>query len=267
MNDKITNINIKDIFNYKLHITVLIIFLISTYIGVIKFSIFNTITIIILPLVFSLALSIIAYTSKAIKWIGKKESQTATTIFIIILCPLVAKLAIISGANIHLLYQTGPLIILEELGDIMCVLIALPVAMLLGFKRKSIGMASSICREPQMAVMANKYSMDSEEMKGFMIVYLFGIVLGTVFMSLIVNILSYIIPLHPYAYAIGCGIGSTSMNVAGVSALCVMYPGISNQLIAFSAIANLISALLSVYIFMFILLPLAEKLYSILEKK
>ena len=118
-----------------------------------------------------------------------------------------------------------------------------------------------------MAVMANKYSMDSEEMKGFMIVYLFGIVLGTVFMSLIVNILSYIIPLHPYAYAIGCGIGSTSMNVAGVSALCVMYPGISNQLIAFSAIANLISALLSVYIFMFILLPLAEKLYSILEKK
>ena len=259
MNNKITNINIKDIFNYKLHITVLIIFLISTYIGVIKFSIFNTITIIILPLVFSLALSIIAYTSKAINWIGKKESQTATTIFIIILCPLIAKLAIISGANIHLLYQTGPIIILEELGDIMCVLIALPVALLLGFKRKSIGMASSICREPQMAVMANKYSMDSEEMKGFMIVYLFGIVLGTVFMSLIVNILSYIIPLHPYAYAIGCGIGSTSMNVAGVSALCVMYPGISNQLIAFSAIANLISALLSVYIFMFILLPLAER--------
>ncbi|MBO7718673.1 MAG: DUF3100 domain-containing protein [Methanosphaera sp.] len=34
--------------------------------------------------------------------------------------------------------------------------------------------------------------------------------------------MSYILPLHPYAYAIACEIGSTSMNTAGVSALCVL---------------------------------------------
>lgn len=265
MNDGLTNINIRDILNYKLHITVLVIFLISTYIGVIRFSLFDTITIIILPLVFSLFLSLFAYTSKRIEWIQKKESQTATLIFTVIICPLIAKLAIVSGANIHLLYQTGPLLILEELGDILCVLVAMPIAILLGFRRKSVGMASSICREPQMAVIINRYGADSEEMKGLMIVYSIGIVLGTVFMSLIVNIMSYLLPLHPYAYAIACAIGSTSMNVAGLSALCVLYPDISNQLMAFSAIANLISVLLSVYIFMFLLLPLAERIYSFLE--
>ena len=266
MKEKITNINIEDVLNYKLHISVLVIFLISTSIGVIKFSVFDTITIIILPLVFALLFSIIAYLTNYIKWIDKKESQAATVIFAVIICPLIAKLAIINGQNISLLYQTGPLIILEELGDIMCVFIALPIALILGFRRKAIGMTSSICREPQMAMIMDKYGVDSEEMKGFMIVYTMGAVLGTIFISIIVNVLSYILPLHPYSYAIACGIGSTSMNVAGLSALCVLHPELTNQLIALSAIANLISVLLSVYIFIFILLPLTEKIYSILIK-
>jgi hypothetical protein len=138
--------------------------------------------------------------------------------------------------------------------------------LILGFRRKAIGMTSSICREPQMAMIMDKYGVDSEEMKGFMIVYTMGAVLGTIFISIIVNVLSYILPLHPYSYAIACGIGSTSMNVAGLSALCVLHPELTNQLIALSAIANLISVLLSVYIFIFILLPLTEKIYSILIK-
>ena len=266
MRKVISSINFRDIFNYKLHLTVLVIFIISNICGVIKFSLFNSITIIILPLVFSLFLSLFTYSSKLIKWIGKRESQSATVIFMVVLCPLIAKLAIISGQNISLLYNTGPLIILEELGDIMCIFIALPIALILGFRKEAIGMTSSICREPQMAVIIDKYGINSDEYKGFMIVYIMGIILGTVFMSFIVNILVVILPLHPYAYALGCGIGSTSMNVAGVTALTVLYPDMSNQLIAFSGIANIISVVFSIYIYIFISLPLTEKLYSILSR-
>ena len=266
MDKRISHINIKDIFNYKLHITVLIIFLVTQSIGVIKFSVFNTISIVILPMVFSLIISMLAYTSKKIKWIELKESQTATYIFLIILGPLIAKLAVISGANITLLVNTGPLIILEELGDAFCVFTALPIALLLGFRRKAIGMASSMCKELQMAVVIDKYGLDSQEIKGFMIVYIMGLVFGTVIISIIANIMPFILPLHPYSYALACGIGSASMNVAGVSALSVLYPELENQLIAYSAIANIISVLLSVYVFMFISLPLTEKIYSLLEK-
>ena len=67
---------------------------------------------------------------------------------LIIIGPLIAKLAITSGQNIDLLVKTGIAIFLEELGDIGSIFIALPVALLLGFKRESIGMTSSICREP-----------------------------------------------------------------------------------------------------------------------
>ena len=64
---------------------------------------------------------------------------------LIIIGPLIAKLAITSGQNIDLLVKTGIAIFLEELGDIGSIFIALPVALLLGFKRESIGMTSSIC--------------------------------------------------------------------------------------------------------------------------
>ena len=141
---------------------------------------------------------------------------------------------------------------------------ALPVALLLGFKRESIGMTSSICREPQMAVIIDKYGLSSDEVKGFMIVYLIGIILGTIFISIIASF-SYLIPLHPYAYALACGVGSTSMNVAAVSSLITLHPDLSNQLLAFSGISNLISLILGVYVYILVSLPLTEKLYAYIE--
>ena len=41
---------------------------------------------------------------------------------------------------------------LEQLGNFGTIFIGLLIALLLGFKREAIGMTSSICREPQMAV-------------------------------------------------------------------------------------------------------------------
>ena len=254
----------RELLDYKLHITVLICVLISQAIGTVTITITSGFKIIILPLIFSLIVVTILYLEKHVTWITKKQSKTCGKIMLIIIGPLIAKLAITSGQNIDLLVKTGIAIFLEELGDIGSIFIALPVALLLGFKRESIGMTSSICREPQMAVIIDKYGLSSDEVKGFMIVYLIGIILGTIFISIIASF-SYLIPLHPYAYALACGVGSTSMNVAAVSSLITLHPDLSNQLLAFSGISNLISLILGVYVYILVSLPLTEKLYAYIE--
>ena len=254
----------RELLDYKLHITVLICVLISQAIGTVTITITSGFKIIILPLIFSLILVTILYLEKHVTWITKKQSKTCGKIMLIIIGPLIAKLAITSGQNIDLLVKTGIAIFLEELGDIGSIFIALPVALLLGFKRESIGMTSSICREPQMAVIIDKYGLSSDEVKGFMIVYLIGIILGTIFISIIASF-SYLIPIHPYAYALACGVGSTSMNVAAVSSLITLHPDLSNQLLAFSGISNLISLILGVYVYILVSLPLTEKLYAYIE--
>ena len=241
--DKTDNINM---FDYKLHLTILIIVVISEYIGIFHIHLIKGVSLVILPIIYALVLAMLLYQLKPFKWIDEKQSR-------------------ISGQNITLLINTGPLILLEEIGDLGSIFVALPVALLLGFKREAIGMTSSICREPQMAVIIDKYGFNSPEVNGFMIVYLIGAVLGTIFISIIASVLSTLIPLHPYAYALACGVGSTSMNVAAVSSLATIYPAISQQLYAYSGISNLISVILSIYVYILISLPLTEKLYYKLE--
>ena len=70
------------------------------------------------------------------------------------------------------------------------------------------------------------------------------------------------IPLHPFSYAFASEIGSTSMNVAALSSLTAIYPHLADKLLAFSSISNLISVVFGIYVYIFISLPLTEKLYN-----
>ncbi|MCD7781244.1 MAG: DUF3100 domain-containing protein [Methanosphaera sp.] len=256
--------NIRSVLNYKLHLTLLICIIVSEYIGTITLS-FNGTNIILLPLIYSLILAIALYQSRHITWINEEESILSNKFMLLLVGPLIAKLSISSGNNIGILLNIGPALVLEQFGELCSIFIALPIALLLGFKRESIGMTSSICREPQMAIIIDKYGFNSKEVNGFMSVYIIGTVIGTIFISIIVNVLCNILPLHPYSYAMGCGIGSTCMNVAGLSSLIALYPDLSEQLSAFSGISNLICLIFSVYIYLFISLPLTERIYGKLE--
>lgn len=253
-----------NILDFRLHLVVLICSIIALAIGSCTFTIFN-VKIIILPLIYSMVFAIICYILPT-GFITDKHSHQATDVMTITIGVLIAKLTIICGSNISYIIQTGPMLLLQELGDIGAIFLTLPVALILGFRRKAIGMSSSICREPQMAMMINKYGADSDEFRGFMVVYITGSILGTILVSFIATIMPHILPLHPYAYAMACGMGSTSMNVASITTLCSLYPTIANELYALSAVANIISVVLSVYVFMFISLPLTEKLYSMFMK-
>jgi hypothetical protein len=79
------------------------------------------------------------------------------------------------------------------------------------------------------------------------------------------SVLAYVIPLHPYAYGMACGIGSASMNAAAVASLSAIYPDLSVQLEAFSGMANLIAMVTGMYVYIFVALPLTQWLYNKLE--
>ena len=250
--------------DYKLHLTILICIIISEYIGVIALDIAG-VNIVLMPLLYSLVLAIAFYIVKPFKWIEETQSEESSAIMMLLVGPLLVKLAIASGQNLTIIFDVGAAILLEQLGNFGTIFIGLPIALLLGFKRESIGMTSSICREPQMAVVMDRYGFTSPETRGFFTVFLIGTVLGTPFISIMASILAYVIPLHPFAYGMACGIGSASMNAAAVASLSAIYPQYVNQLEAFSGMANLIAMVTGMYVYIFAAIPLTEKLYDILE--
>ena len=250
--------------DYKLHITVFFAIVIAEYIGVISLEL-GGVTIVLMPLLYSLVLGVAFYVAKPINWISKKQSSESTAIMMLLIGPLLAKLAISSGQNIGIIFHAGPAILLQEVGNLGTIFAALPVALLLGFKREAIGMTSSICREPQMAVVIDRFGFASPETKGFFTVFLIGTILGTPFISILASILVYLVPLHPFAYGMASGIGSASMNAAAVASLSSIFPQYATQMEAFSGMANLIAMVTGMYVYIFVAIPLTEKLYNILE--
>lgn len=250
--------------DYKLHLTILVSIIIAEYIGMYTLNL-GGIRIVLMPLLYSLVLAVACYLAKPITWIKNEQSSKASTIMMLLIGPLLAKLAIASGQNIEIIFNAGPALLLQEVGNLGTIFAALPVALLLGFKREAIGMTSSICREPQMAVVIDKFGFNSPETKGFFSVFLIGTVLGTPFISLLVSVLAYLIPIHPYAYGMACGIGSASMNAAAVASLSAIFPSMSTQLQAFSGMANMLSMVTGMYVYILVAIPLTQWLYKILE--
>ncbi|MBR0473295.1 MAG: DUF3100 domain-containing protein [Methanosphaera sp.] len=250
--------------DYKLHLTILFSIIVAEYIGVIALDIAG-INIVLMPLLYSLVLAIAFYVFKPFNWISENQADESSAIMMLLVGPLLVKLAISSGQNLAIIFDVGLAIILEQLGNFGTIFIGLPIALLLGFKRESIGMTSSICREPQMAVVMDRYGFTSPETRGFFTVFLIGTVLGTPFISIMTSILAYLVPLHPFAYGMACGIGSASMNAAAVASLSAVYPNLSVQLEAFSGMANLIAMVTGMYVYIFAAIPLTEKLYDLLE--
>ena len=161
----------------------------------------------------------------------------------------------------------GPALLLQELGHLATLLIALPVAILLGFKRESIGMTNSIGREPEVAVVVDKYGFNSPEARGIFALFIIGTMIGTVFISFLASLSTSLLPLHPYAFAMASGVGSASMNAAALGPTLAAFPTLETNIEAFAGFSNLLSFSIGIYIVIFIALPLTEKLYYILEPK
>ena len=201
------------------------------------------------------------YLAKPIKFVGSKQSKVAEGAMVLFIGVIIAKLAVSSGQSIASIFHVGPALLFQLLGD-LGTLFALPVALLLGFRREVIGMASSICREPNLGIIIDKYGFKSPETRGVLAIFVIGSIIGTPFISFLASISITALPLHPYAFAMASGIGSASMNAAALVPLMHMYPSMATQLEAFAGCSNILSFCLGIYMCIFISLPLAERLYK-----
>lgn len=250
--------------DYRLFITVLFITIICEMIGTKKIPLgFATIT--LLPLLFSMIIALVLYLIKSFPFLKEKQSTTANSMITLGVTILMAKTSITSGVAIEKLFTAGPALVLQNLGNIGTIIFALPVALLLGFKRESIGMTHSIGRETNVALMTEKFGASSPEFRGVMVVYVVGTVFGTVFMGAIASILASATPISIEAYAMAAGCGSASMMTAALAPLIELRPDLETTLTAYASMSNLISTIAGLYISIFIALPLTEKMYKVLQ--
>ena len=252
--------------DYRLHVTVLILVVVAELIGTQKIPITGDVAITIMPLIFTIVLGLIFYLDKRITWIKRKQARIAEGAMMLFIGVLIAKLAVSSGQSIHLIFEMGPALILQEIGHLATILV-LPIALLLGFKEEAIGMTNSIGREPNVAVVVDKYGFNSPESRGVFAIFIIGTVIGTIFISFLVTLSLSFLPLHPYAFAMASGVGSASMNAAAIGPTLAAFPGLESQIEAFAGFSNLLSFCVGIYIVIFLALPLTERVYRWLEPK
>ena len=252
--------------DYKLHLTVFFLVVIAELIGTIYIPISKNVTITIMPLIYTIVLGLIFYLDKRITWIKRRQARIAEGAMMLFIGILIAKLAVSSGQSIHLIFEMGPALILQELGHLATILV-LPIALLLGFKEESIGMTNSIGREPNVAVVVDKYGFNSPQSRGVFAIFIIGTVIGTIFISFLVTLSLSFLPLHPYAFAMASGVGSASMNAAAIGPTLAAFPGLETSIEAFAGFSNLLSFCVGIYIVIFVFMSLTEKLYYWLEPK
>ena len=174
---------------------------------------------------------------------------------------LMAKYGTLVGPSLPKILAASPALILQEFGNLGTILLGIPVAVFIGLKREAIGAAHSVAREPNVALIGERYGLNSAEGRGVMGVYICGTVVGTIFFGLMASIAAAYLPFHPYALAMAAGVGSASMMTAAVGSLSAMYPQMADQLAAFGAASNMLSGLDGLYMSIWLALPFSEWLY------
>lgn len=179
----------------------------------------------------------------------------------------IAKLGLLVGSSLPQLAASEWALALQEFGHFVgTIMIGLPLALMLGIKREAIGATFSVGREPSLAIIAEKYGMDSPEGRGVLAEYLTGTVFGALFIAVLAGFLASLHLLDPVALAMGAGVGSGSMMAAASGAIAALQtPEVARQVVTFAAASNLITTTIGTYFTLFISLPLAVWAYRVLE--
>ncbi len=141
----------------------------------------------------------------------------------------------------------------------------MPVALALGIKREAIGATFSVGREPGVAIIAERYGMNSAEGRGVLAEYVTGSVIGAAFMAVFASMIAQTGLFTPTALGMAAGIGSGSMTAAAVGAISTHFPASKDQIAALAAASNLITTVIGTYILVVFSLPVSNWLYARLE--
>ncbi len=256
----------------KLYAVVLVIVIIGELIGIKKIPV-GPGSVVLLPMLYAVIIGLLItpdLLGKVItplkNLISEEVMDIAGNLVMIALLPLGVRYGTLVGPNIVKVVQAGPAFILQELGNIGTVFVGLPLAMALGLKREAVGATVSICREPTLGVIGERYGINSPEGTGVLGTYMMGTVLGSIFFGLLGSF-AVSTGLHPYALAMACGMGSGSMMTAASSALAETVPAMKDTILAYAATSNMLTAVTGLYSVVFLALPLSNWLYKKWEPK
>ncbi len=143
--------------DWRLHGIVLLIMIISEVIGAHKIPLGMT-SILLLPVVYAVLLGLAVYFTPIIK---QKQAKNSESMVFISVALLIAKFGVEAGPALPKIITAGPALILQELGNLGTIILSLPLAILLGLRRESIGMTHSIGREPNLALITEKFGIAS----------------------------------------------------------------------------------------------------------
>ena len=259
----------KHLFDWKLHLLVIITSLLAEWIGIIKIPI-GIGTLVLLPLLYAFIFTILLNPNvipsmKAV--ISRDRAKFASYAVLLSIMPFIAKFGVGVGPKVEEIIAAGPALLLQELGNIATALIALPVAVLVfGMGREAIGATHSIAREPNIALIADKYGLQSPEGIGVMGVYVMGTLFGAIYFSLMAGIIASMDIMDIRALAMACGIGSGSMMGACSAALAETVPAQAETITAFAATSNLLTYATGLFVSLFVALPFTEFLYKVTSK-
>ena len=159
--------------NFKIHAAALIIVVLAELVGVQKFGL-----VVLLPLLYALVFgALVSFPRWSV--VRLDEMNRAGKMLSVGVLLLITKIALDIGPNIEMIMQSGWALIMQEFGHFFGTLIfGLPVALLVGMKREAIGACYSIDREPNVAIISERFGLDSPEGHGVMGMYVCGTVFG-----------------------------------------------------------------------------------------
>jgi hypothetical protein len=257
----------------KVYVVALVLVVLAEWIGFVRWTPIQKITILLVPFVHTIWLAVMFAPQAAGRWVKVytiSDSAWAAGIILTATYPLMVRYGTLVGPNVPKLLQAGAALVLQEAGNNWgAIVIAMPIAILLGLRREVIGACYSVAREPNLSLIADIYGLDSPEGRGVIGTYITGTVLGTAFFSILGSVFALTAPaiFHPLALAMAMGIGSASMMTAGAATLSEALPHLKDQILAFAAASNLITGITGLYASWLIGLPFAEWIYRTMGKK
>ena len=259
--------SLKDRFRveWKIFALAYVFILIADNIGQIKIPVGKGMFI-LFPIFYAIILGVLSG-PQVLKIVENKHVKAASKLVVVGICPFIAKLGITAGANIDVILDAGPALLLHGFGNLLGPLLALPIAILLGMKRESVGACHSINREYHMALVNNIYGPDSAEARGSLSIYIVGGMVGTIYFGLMASVIGMTGLFHPQALGMASGVGAGIMMASASASLCAIYPEWADTISTLASVGETMAGITGIYITMFLAIPMTDKLYKILEPK
>lgn len=248
----------------------LVVITVAESIGMRRIALGGKVTIALLPLMFAVIMTMILGIRSLRKgFLAKIYSEEnihfAAKNLIYLMLPLMAYFGANIAPQIKNILSVGWVFLLQEIGNLGTVVLGLPMALMIGLRREAIGATLGIGREGELAYISEKYTLDSDEGRGVLSLYLIGTIFGAVFYSVFSPLLLYA-GFRIEALAMAAGVGSASMMTGASSALIEYRPEMKETILAYSSTSQLLTSMLGTFTMVFLAVPLQRLMYKLLVR-